>query len=115
IVCHNPADSTVYEPVLYRGKNAAKHFWQNIKKEVEQIGEVYKTNKPYLLTVNERAELYKRAVCHICGAKWADPQRMHVDHCHLTGTVRGLACPTCNEDYILPNFVPIVFHNGSRY
>lgn len=40
---------------------------------------------------------------------------MHINHCRLTGFVRSLACPTCNQDYVLPNFVLIVFYNGSHY
>jgi len=40
---------------------------------------------------------------------------MVIDHCHLTGKIRGWACEGCNLNYKLPNFVPIVFHNGSNY
>lgn len=37
--------------------------------------------------------------CAICGAKESDQFKgvFHVDHCHRTGTVRGLLCRGCNH------------------
>jgi hypothetical protein len=41
--------------------------------------------------VAERIEA-QSGLCAICRAKPAE----HVDHCHLTGDVRGILCFTCN-------------------
>jgi hypothetical protein len=37
-------------------------------------------------------------VCAICGVSAADARghRLHVDHCHDTGRVRGILCGNCN-------------------
>ena len=37
--------------------------------------------------------------CQICGTseKDAPKGRLHVDHCHETGSVRGLLCQRCNQ------------------
>ena len=34
--------------------------------------------------------------CAICKGLNADGRRLHVDHCHETGRVRGLLCHSCN-------------------
>lgn len=37
--------------------------------------------------------------CAICQTPPEDPRgyRMHVDHCHSTGQVRGILCGPCNR------------------
>ena len=37
------------------------------------------------------------------------------NHCHSTGKFRGAAHNICNLRYNIPNKIPIVFHNGSKY
>jgi len=38
----------------------------------------------------------QNGVCAICGGPPNGRGRYHVDHCHTTGTVRGLLCHCCN-------------------
>jgi len=49
----------------------------------------------YGLTPQQVAEMKERqsGVCAICGKV---PRRWVVDHCHVTGEVRGLLCHGCN-------------------
>ena len=35
--------------------------------------------------------------CVICNTKYSDTKKLHVDHCHNTGKVRGLLCSNCNN------------------
>lgn len=57
----------------------------------------------YGLTVDEYDAIYKaqQGSCAICGVHESKApgrfNRLHVDHCHTTGEVRGLLCYTCNS------------------
>ena len=54
----------------------------------------------YGITVEEYDRMYKSCGgrCEICGRAEEDAVkgRLHVDHCHDTGVVRGLLCSHCN-------------------
>ena len=49
----------------------------------------------YNMTLEEEAELIRQqgGACAICGER---PDELHVDHCHITGKVRGMLCLGCN-------------------
>ena len=62
----------------------------------------------------------KQKFCYICkkgfstddgNKKWFKVK----DHCHYTGKYRGAAHDICNLRYIIPEEIPVVFHNGSTY
>jgi hypothetical protein len=60
----------------------------------------YRLRKEFGLTLEEYQCIGDRQKwkCAICGADKADARghRLHVDHCHATGKVRGLLCGKCN-------------------
>lgn len=49
-------------------------------------------SRRYGLTPDELAVIDKLPGCQICGSD----QRLHVDHDHATGAVRGVLCGACN-------------------
>jgi hypothetical protein len=52
--------------------------------------------KTYKITLEEYAILFEKqnGVCGICGNK--SKQNLHVDHNHITDSIRGLLCSECN-------------------
>ena len=72
------------------------------------------------LTKKEEKKHNKQKVCYICkkGFSTDDSNKKYHkvrDHCHHTGKYRGAAHDICNLRYKIPNEIPAVFHNGSRY
>lgn len=60
--------------------------------------ERYNFKKKYGITPEEYAERLEQqnGVCAICSQTCKSGRRLAVDHDHVTGTVRGLLCGTCN-------------------
>jgi hypothetical protein len=60
-------------------------------------------------------------VCAICGGtpkrlkKDGTPYRMHVDHDHTTGRVRGLLCFQCNRLLLIRGMTAERLLNAARY
>ena len=73
------------------------------------------------LTKNELKLHQDATECYICRKnvliKSANDKncRKVRDHCHFTGKYRGAAYSICNLKFNLPNEIPVVFHNGSKY
>lgn len=55
----------------------------------------------------------QRGQCAICGKE--DGDRLHVDHDHLSGTVRGLLCGSCNRAMGLFHEDPARFEAAGAY
>ena len=59
---------------------------------------------------------YKHASsCHICFKPFREDKPKVRDHCHYIGRYRGPAHLGCNLQYMIPSYIPIVFHNLSEY
>jgi recombination endonuclease VII len=58
----------------------------------------YALARKFGLTAEAHAEMLasQNGSCAICLALDAPGQRLHVDHCHKTGRIRGLLCARCN-------------------
>ena len=50
---------------------------------------------------------------HICNEELGNDRVR--DHCDVSGKFKGAAHEVCNLKYKVPKFLPVVFHNLSRY
>ena len=53
--------------------------------------------------------------CEICGTPVEPGKRLHVDHDHETGKVRGLLCGNCNRGLGLYKDSPVYLANAITY
>jgi hypothetical protein len=66
---------------------------QEVKRKFSRIHAEYGlTRDAYLQMVSDQ-----RSACRICNRHEPDHFKLHVDHCHDTGRVRGLLCGPCNQ------------------
>ena len=59
-----------------------------------ELRKKYKLKHLYNISLNDYELMYKNqnGICPGCGEK----KKLCVDHCHITGIVRGLLCRQCN-------------------
>ena len=71
----------------------------------------------YGITLEEYDELsaYEYHVCAICKLPCKTGKRLAVDHCHVTGRVRGLLCANCNNGLGRFNDDPNVLREAITY
>ncbi|CAB4187426.1 Recombination endonuclease VII [uncultured Caudovirales phage] len=71
-------------------------------RQTEEGNEYYyglNIKKRYGISFSEYTNLFamQNGCCAICGIHQANfKRRLHIDHCHEKGTIRGLLCSNCN-------------------
>ena len=70
--------------------------------------------KNYGITPDDYNQMFseQEGCCAICGIHQTETKhKLHVDHCHETGAIRGLLCKNCN--FALGNFKDSVVNLSS--
>ena len=89
-------------------------FVEYIEEEVKRLYETFPRQPMTKPTDESKREHEAAEKCHICLKEFNDPRNRKVrDHCHYTGLYRGAAHNNCNLKYLIPDYIPIVFHNLS--
>ena len=92
--CHKKATEKYRKnnPEIYR--KASLKNWHSLDMEKRQARWI----KRYGITTKDYKQLLEKqnGVCQICKKTCSSRQFLSVDHCHKTGTVRGLLCVKCN-------------------
>ena len=66
------------------------------------------------LTKSQLKEYARATKCHICFKPFNERRKVR-DHCHCTGLYQGAAHFSCNLQYKISNYIPVVFHNLAGY
>ena len=100
---------------LYRGEHRVEVFFDYISNEARRLHHMFpkKVMKP--LTCEQWRKFNRTTNCHIYLNGFKLSNRKVRDHCHCAGKYRGLAHNICNLRHKIPHYIPIVFHNLSRY
>ena len=105
---------------LYHGKDCIKNFCKCLRKHAQRI--IGFEKKKILPLANKELKSHEDAkLCYICGnyfikKLFRDKNYWNVrDHCQYTGKYRGPSHSICNLKFNMPNEIPVVFHNGSKY
>lgn len=77
-----------------RNKEKYRQIYKNWRTKNKQRIDAEVRMKLYGVTEEQHAAALKEqgGACAICG----DETKLHVDHCHSSGTFRGLLCSRCN-------------------
>lgn len=90
---------------IWRSKNRERHnqlaresYRRHASKISQELKDVLRY-KQYGLTPEQVETMLVRQNhrCAICQGERDTGRRLHVDHCHKSGAVRGLLCPRCNS------------------
>ena len=104
----------------YREKDCMKKFCKFLRERAIRIIGFQK--KKMLLLTNRELKSYEEAkICYICRRYFIKKLfreknfRKVNNHCHYSGKYRGPVPGICNLNFNVPNEIPVVFHNNSKY
>jgi hypothetical protein len=119
-VCHNKETLERYHRKIKDPEWRAKRKLQTVKaeKKYREQGKKTAAQRKRRYGIDKEAwdamYLEQQGCCKICGKAVAS-NSIHTDHCHKTGTVRGLLCQKCNMGIGMLNDNPTVLRNAAEY
>ena len=99
----------------YRGSDCVEKFCEHVISEAKRLYRSFPEKPMAPLTKLQIKEYNKARECHICFKPFGKNDRKVRDHCHYSELYRGAAHSSCNLQYEIPNYIPVVFHNLSGY
>ena len=88
------------DPQKARSSDRRKALWRYFKITPEQYEQMLKS---------------QNGVCKTCGEKCLSGRNLAVDHCHVSGKIRGLLCSKCNRAIGLLNDSPELIKRVADY
>lgn len=77
------------------------NFWHKLTTNKIDRLRVKQIQNNFSISFVEALELFNRSQlenCEICGkSKKENEKELAIDHCHISGKIRGLLCSTCNS------------------
>ena len=99
----------------YKGPDCISKFYTHIISEAKRPYNSF-TELPMAPLTKSQLKQYARATkCHICFKPFTEKKRKVRDHCHYSGLYRGAAHSSCNLQYKIPSYIPVIFHNFTGY
>ena len=115
-VYSNFAYGKVTNPLTqYRGSDCVEKFCEHIISEAKRLYNSFPELPVELLTKSQIKEYKWATKCHICFKPFSKKKRKVRDHCHYSGIYRGAAHFSCNLQYKIPSYIPVIFHNLTGY
>ena len=106
--CYYPEWSRDVE--YYCGLDAARHFVLRLEELYTELQPILETNKPMEI---DDMNILNADTCYLCKLPLNNDK--HIDHCHYTGRVLGIAHGKCNRERACPKRIPVVAHNSQNY
>lgn len=106
---HKNGIHTRYDCNKCAAKRRSKRYWKDPNQTRAKARAAYKIDDSYSrrsyvkrrfgITLEEYNDWFKRSAyaCEVCGIKPKERRHLHLDHCHATGTIRGVLCHSCNH------------------
>ncbi|TXH15707.1 MAG: hypothetical protein E6R03_06725 [Hyphomicrobiaceae bacterium] len=103
----------------YKNKNDAKVWAERNKERVRQLNRAGHIRRKYGMSPEDYDSLLKaqNGTCALCDRRQEEERygRLHIDHDHETGRIRGLLCWWCNHKTIGKHNDPMFFYRIYKY